>query len=218
MEKNDVTQAPNALASLPSSETEAILDDLDAVIGQFRALSDIELTDRERRRLQNSGIRRYGLIDKGSDLAAINPTYFPHGFSATGLKDTMRDIEFFRNLLQKIQDFNRLVSNSLFQYSDDAYRMVLVFYNYVRELARTGDTTAISIYNMLLPFFKHPKHGGSGEPTEPEVERDVRALLHGRKSGRIVIENVKPHLVGGVHKVVDEMGGGHSEGELKIKN
>ena len=40
--------------------------------------------------------------------------------------------------------------------------------------------------------------------TEPEVERDVKALLHGTKDGKIVIENEKPHLVGGKHVVVDE--------------
>ena len=39
---------------------------------------------------------------------------------------------------------------------------------------------------------------------EHKVERDMRALLHGRKDGEIVIENEKPHLVGGKHVVVDE--------------
>jgi hypothetical protein len=56
---------------------------------------------------------------------------------------------------------------------------------------------------MLQPFFKRPRRPGE-EPTEPEVERDVRALLHGKKDGKVVIENETPHVVGGKHVVVDE--------------
>jgi len=32
----------------------------------------------------------------------------------------------------------------------------------------------------------------------------VRALLHGRKDGKVLIENEHPHMEGGKHVVVDE--------------
>jgi hypothetical protein len=45
-------------------------------------------------------------------------------------------------------------------------------------------------------------HSGS-EPTEKQIERDVRGLLHGTKEGKIVIENENPSKSGGVRRVVD---------------
>ena len=32
----------------------------------------------------------------------------------------------------------------------------------------------------------------------------MNALLHGKKDGKIVIENIKPKISGGKHKVIDE--------------
>jgi hypothetical protein len=61
----------------------------------------------------------------------------------------------------------------------------------------------MELFHALQPFFKRPKRA-SAEPTEKELERDLHALIHGKKDGKIVIENVKPKLTGGKHKVVDE--------------
>jgi hypothetical protein len=43
------------------------------------------------------------------------------------------------------------------------------------------------------------------EPTEKELERDVHALLHGKKDGKIVVENISPKTTAGVRKVVDDV-------------
>jgi hypothetical protein len=61
----------------------------------------------------------------------------------------------------------------------------------------------MEVFRMLQPFFKKTRRT-SGEPTEKEIERDLHALIHGKKDGKIVVENVKPKLTGGTHKVVDE--------------
>lgn len=188
----------------PPTTAEKIMDDMDDLIISFREESEISLTDVERRRLMNSGIRRYGFIDKTSDVASAYPQFSPMNFSSTNLKNLMRDIEFFRNLLARIREFERLVSNALFTTSDDAFRMSLIFYNYVRYLARTGEPGAIAVFNMLQPFFSRPRRGSS-EPTDMEVERDVKALLHGKKDGKIVIENEIPQTKRGKHLVVDEV-------------
>ena len=151
----------------------------------------------------SSGIKRYGFIDKVSDLAEINPKYSPLHFSSAKMKGKLRDIEFCRSLLAKINMIERLVSNNLFLYSDEVYRMSLSFYNYIRQLARTGDSGAIAIVDMLEPFFRRTRRA-SEEPTEREVKRDVRALLHGTKDGEVIIRNERPHMTGGKHMVVDE--------------
>ena len=157
----------------------------------------------DRRRKLGSGIRRYGFIDKTSDLALANPQFAPAFFNAGDLKDIVRDIEMSRNLLNLLQQFARLVNDSLLLFSDEAFSMALLYYNSVKELARRNVPGAEAVFRALEPFFRRPRRPGE-EPTEPEVERDIRALLHGKKDGKIVVENEKPHLVGGKHVVVDE--------------
>jgi hypothetical protein len=46
-------------------------------------------------------------------------------------------------------------------------------------------------------------HSGA-EPSDKQVERDVRALLKGKKEGRVVIENENPERTKGRRKVIDE--------------
>jgi len=41
-------------------------------------------------------------------------------------------------------------------------------------------------------------------PTKKKIKRDVDALLHGRKDGKVVIKNVRPKTSGGTHEVIDE--------------
>ena len=81
--------------------------------------------------------------------------------------------------------------------------MALGYYNIVREASRRRQSGTEAVFNVLRPFFAHSRRT-EGEPTVHEVERDVWVLLHGKKDGEVVIKNERPHLVGGVHEVVDE--------------
>jgi len=202
-EQPEEVLTPSHNLFFPPTTATKILKDMDDLILSFREESEISLTDTERRRLMNSGIRRYGFIDKVSDIAHSSSQYSPMNFNAVDLKNLLRDVEFFRNLLARIRELERLVTNALFTTSDDAFRMSLIFYNYVRYLARTGEPGAVAIFNMLQPFFNRPRRSSS-ELTEPEIERDVKALLHGKKDGKVVIENKTPHAKGGKHVVFDD--------------
>jgi len=42
------------------------------------------------------------------------------------------------------------------------------------------------------------------------VERDLKALLHGKKDGEIIIRNERPHLVGGKHEIIDDVHSGRT--------
>jgi hypothetical protein len=73
----------------------------------------------------------------------------------------------------------------------------------VRETAKHRVDPAETLYNDLYTFFKRGARMGE-EPTARKTITDTKALLHGKKDGKIVIENVKPHLTGGKHKIIDE--------------
>jgi hypothetical protein len=84
------------------------------------------------------------------------------------------------------------------------YTDALEYYSQVQDAARRRVDSAESIYNELHGFFRSHGNRHRDEPTEAEVERDVKALLKGKKDGKVVVENIKPKMTGGKHKVIDE--------------
>jgi len=187
---------------LPPDAMEDIRDDITRSMNDFRKLSENNMNALQRRRKIGAGIRNYGFIEKVADLAAANPQ-FAQFFSPNDLRTCIYNIDMCREMVLILQAFARLVSNSMLVYSNEAYGMSLIFYNMVKEMSRRGNPKAMEIFRALQPFFKRPKRS-SAEPTEKELERDLHALIHSRKDGKIVIENITPKMTGGVHKVVDE--------------
>jgi len=195
---------------LTVANLEQLFEDVNSMLEDLRVDMQTEaLTHAERKRLLGSGIRRYGFIDKVSDIASANPEFAPVFFDEEQLKDTLRKIELLRNISAAFQQLQRMTDDVLLQVSDSAFQMALAYYNTVREAARRRQPGAQAIFNILRPFFNRPRRPGD-EPTEQEVERDVKALLHGKKDGEIVIKNERPHLTGGKHEVIDEVHSGRT--------
>jgi len=155
-----------------------------------------------RRRLQGAGVRRYGLIDKTLDYAEKNIHYVPVTFDLVALKEAKRKIEELRDLQVVNEQIGRLIADGLLVYGNEAWNQTLLFYTSVREQARRNVFGAKELYDQLSPLFR--KHSRKGEPTDMEVERDLKALLHNRKDGEIIVKNEIPHLEGGKHVVIDE--------------
>jgi len=181
-----------------------LLDDLENLFDTMNIdMLTTALTTAQRRRLQGSGVRRYGFIDKTSDVSEEFPQFAPPYFNTNTLKIKLREIEIVRNLLTMLQAMSRIGSDVLLLLSDEAFQMALAYYNSVGEAARRRQPSAEAVFKVLQLYFRR-RSSQTEEPTEPEVERDLRALLHGRKEGKIVIENERPHMTGGKRVVVDE--------------
>jgi hypothetical protein len=97
--------------------------------------------------------------------------------------------------------------------ADADYTNNLEFYKAVQEAANRRVDGAETVYMDLKPRFKHKKHKRDA-PTLKELERDAKAFIHGAKDGKFVVENVKPRLAGGKHKVSDET----FEGKIRYKD
>jgi len=180
-----------------------IKEALQGLLDQVENAMDFNLSSVERLRKRGSGIKRYGFIDKTSDIAIDNTQFAPRMFDADELKNIVRKIEELRNVLLDANQFARAINDLLLIAGDEAYKLALLYYGSLREQARRGVQGAQQTFRILQPFFRTGRRPGE-EPTEHEVERDLKALLHGKKDGKIVIENERPHLVGGKHVVVDE--------------
>jgi hypothetical protein len=202
--ENAAPDAGHEKLTISNEAMEDINEDLQSTLEKYLIIApDFALSEAERRRLQGSGIRRYGFIDTVSDLVLSNPEYSPQFLNETTLKNLLRNIEELRDASAKIQQIARTNSDLLLKISDEAYLFSLMYYNTVRDAAKKRIPGAEAIYRLLQPFFKRSRRPGE-EPAEPEVERDVHALMHGAKDGKIVIENESPHMTGGKHVVLDE--------------
>ncbi|GHT33380.1 hypothetical protein FACS189434_07340 [Bacteroidia bacterium] len=128
---------------------------------------------------------------------------------------TIDDYQRKRALYDRLIAFARIVEDSMMASGDEACHDALMYYNNVREVARQRVPGAEAVYKQLSPYFKKSKRKGENEePTQAEVERDVRALLHGTKDGKVIIENETPTALAGKHKVIDEIHAGHAEAKL----
>jgi hypothetical protein len=197
-------------ALLPPSELTDILGELDALRDRFIEISpNTALSDKDRQRLLGSGVRRYGFIDKVSDIASENGAFIPPYLDLTELKKLIRQIEDLRNISALLQQMLRINTDNLLLTGDEAYRLALMYYNSVKDAYKRRVPGAEALFKILELYFKRSRNA-SEEPTEPELERDVKALLHGKKEGRIVIENERPAAQGGKHFVSDDVHSGHA--------
>ena len=194
--------------------TDSIADDLQTWLNTLQAgfqnvaalvpqLETTELDTTERRRLLGSGVRRYGFIDKVSDTAEIFPQFWPaFGTSREELKTMLREIEVLRNLLVWFRFASRVVQDLLLIEGNEAFRAAGAYYTTAREGARRKNPEAAQVYDMLKLFWHRPRRS-SDEPTIPELERDVRALLRGTKDGQVTVRNESDSVVKGEKVIID---------------
>ena len=191
--------------NIPKQELEDIIEEFQTIFENMSAFApEFALSDSDRQKLLGSGVRRYGFIDKVSDIAGINPEFVPSFMDVDELKKLLRDIENLRNISVILRQLSRLNRDLFLMISDDAFRIALMYYGAVRDAARRRIPGAQAVFETLQLFFRRTRRI-TDEPTEMQLEHDIHALMHGKKDGKIVIENERPHSVGGKHLVVDEI-------------
>jgi hypothetical protein len=174
-----------------------IKSDLEEYAAHLRSL--------DRKRLNGVGMKKQGFIKRAYELAFENQEFLPHYLT---VKKFDGDFKYFTNLKIMCTLANQiyeLLWNITIQAADIAYTDALEFYASVREASKRRVDAAESLYKELEIFFKHKKTSIEDEaPTEKKLMQDAKAIARGKKDGKIVIENIKPKLTGGAHKVIDE--------------
>ena len=195
---------PEEIDAFDDDEMRVIMTGINAASVKFSELSDNMLRPRERRRLIGMGIRNYGFTQKVRELIVTNPR-FVQMFNGSSLINCITNIDYCRNLIVDLDGFERRVRDSMLTYSDEAFSMALMFYHTVQEMARRGDGDARIILQMLQPFFKprNRRNSKTAEPTEKQIERDVRALLRGEKDGEIIVKGKAKRTEAAEHSVMD---------------
>ena len=183
------------------------LDELQIMFENFAEivpqLGNTVLPPADRRRLLGSGVRRYGFIEKTADVAEEYPQFWPSFVTDTGkLKELVNEIEAFRNLLVWFRYASRVVQDLLLLAGDDAFRLAGSYYATTRDGARRNVPEAGQVFQLLRLFWNRRRRT-TEEPTEQELEREFNARMHGRKDGKIVIENESDSVVQGEKTIMD---------------
>ena len=121
-------------------------------------LANTCLTSGERKRLNGSGVRRYGFIEKVSDVAEKYPQFWPASIDAdetlNGLRERVREIDVLRNLLSWQQFLTRVIGDLSLIAGDDAFRTANMYYASVRAAAQSNLPEADQVVQLLNLFWK----------------------------------------------------------------
>ena len=182
------------------TELQTLFENFSALVPQLET-TVLDTTDR--RRLLGSGVRRYGFIEKVAEVSGEFPQFWP-AFADEGetLRERVREIDVLRNLLVWFRFASRLVGDLLLVAGDDAFRMANTYYATARDGARRRVPEAQQVFQLLQLFWKRRRRS-TEEPTIPEVERDLRALLRGTKDGEIIVRNESDRVVKGEKVIID---------------
>jgi hypothetical protein len=190
------------------------IDQINLVLNELKNLLDDfsqHLRALDRRRLNGVGIHKLGFVERAYELALENAEFLPHYLTIERFGTDIQYFVDFRSLTDLTSQIREKLWNITIQSADIAYTDALEFYASVREAAKRRVDAAETIHAGLSVFFKSHGRRSGEEPTEKELERDIKALLHSKRDGKIVIENIKPKLTGGTHKVLDEKFSGNEQ-------
>jgi len=195
-----------------NANVQALIQEVDALMQRFIDTEGLGggLTSTDRRRLVGVGVRNNGFIDKAFDIARDNPQFMPAHFDVEALNQNMTDLENLRQLMWVLQQFLQVVNNAFMVHADSCYRDALRIYSSLQEQARNRVDGAQPLFNALRTFFSKTRRQPADEPTEMELERDIKRLIHGKEDGEIIIKNESPHVTGGLHEVIDRVHKGRS--------
>jgi len=168
-------------------------------------LGTTDLTAADRRRLNGSGVRRYGFIEKTADVARDFPQIWPGLVEDAGkLNALVGEIEVLRNLLIWFRYLSRIVQDLLLIAGDDAFRLAGAYYMAARDGARRKNPEAVQVFDMLRLFWRR-RRNTSNEPTEQEAKRDFHALQRGTKVGSLCLANESDKITKGKKTIIDNV-------------
>jgi len=168
------------------------------------------LTGTERRRLFGVRSRMLGFITQAYSIEVNNTKFATPNFSPTDMADRIRLMELARQLTMLLEQYHRVADDVLLLLCDDNYRDALAIYRNLQAQSRRGVKGAEELYLQLRQFFTLHRRGrnaanGNGEPTDKEILRDAKRLLHGQADGAVMIANASPRTTAGVREVIDDV-------------
>jgi hypothetical protein len=197
----------NVYSSKQSITPEIELEIIELISGAKELFTDFGATflPVNRQRLIGARIKNYGFLRTAFQIAAQHPDFVPHYLNVDNFRIAIDNFEAKRNIVQTLEVFLQQAKDGMLASGNASFRNALELYSYIKEAARRGVPGAEALNDELSVYFNRGGSYKKEQPTAKQVERDARALLHGKKDGEIVIKNKRPHLSGGKQEVIDAM-------------
>ena len=163
------------------------------------------------------GERKLGFTEKTIEISLSHPHLVPPHIAQRPLEDMMTRFYHTLDALHNAQNLLDLINRLRMAQVDELYQTALTIYRNLNTLTRDRVPGAEVLFRDLATFFERRNHHILGdEPTEKQLLKDAKAVLHGKKDGKIVIEHEKPHAEGGFHKVEDDIYKSSEKTKIKI--
>jgi len=157
----------------------------------------------DRKRLNKIGVKREGFAQRAFRLAMDNPEFLPNYLTRVRYIDDYDHYVLMQTAVDEDKQVSELLRNLNTENEDVFYTDGLDYYAAVKEAAKRRVDASEALYEDLSPFFKHKKAPNAPE-TKKQQLRDIKGYVKGTKEGIAVVENIKPVMQSGVHKVIDE--------------
>jgi hypothetical protein len=202
-------------AAISPETTQAIIDLIEEAITLFEDYGN-QFRPIERMRKNGLGLRNFGFTEHAYANARRNPQFVPSYLDMDVFNQAMADFVSKRDIMGWVRQLNTLVRDGMRVPADAAYGYALEYYGALREAVRRGVVGAEAEFAELSPFFKRTKNSNK-PPTEAQLEKDLHALLHGKKDGKIIVENETPKTQKSKRIVIDETQSQAPKGEFEEK-
>lgn len=203
---------------LPWDMREKLVEKMDELANLLNEARDLITTHTGRRNVAvGKGFRNYGFMMASNQSMNNFPELAPNFVSIDDFNDVIEDYLFARDVAERLLTISNDARDIMNIFGNLGFDFALAYYSNVRSIAnRTGDKTAVSVFQILQRFFSRKRTPQNGEePTEKQLERDFHALMHGHRDGKIVIENQSPTLSARRHEVLDDTHSPHTHSGLK---
>ena len=199
-------KASNYDRAVISDETDAMIMTLLTEAREIYAEFGTTLSPEERARKIGARVKNIGYIETCYLIAQNNPQFLPSQLPLVTFTSIVEDFRHKRAIDMLNKQFGQETSDGLLESSNTAYHAAGYFYQSLKTAAMQKIPGAEAAWLLLSGYFKKNKHATpSSEPNIKQTERDVHALLHGTKDGKIIIENESPKIVGGKRKIIDNI-------------
>ena len=189
---------------ISSDEKEKLMDAINEVSDMLRGIAE-QLNVLQGKNRVGKGFRNLGFVTAANNSANNNPEFLPSFMNLNVYNKVEEDFLFMRDAVERLNSISADALTSMNILGNEVYDLSLAYYASVRQFAmRTNNPQAESVFEYLRQFFRRRNMSNVEQPTEHQIERDIHALLHGKKDGEIVIKNESPHTTGGLHEVFDE--------------
>ncbi|MDR2691097.1 MAG: hypothetical protein LBB73_02180 [Dysgonamonadaceae bacterium] len=149
--------------TIPKDLIDEFLMKLDEAVKPLRPYLS-PLTPESRKTILKMGDKSLALVEKTSELAAVNPQFCPSYFNLSDLNIDLTDAVSLRVVVNRLEQITREVEDTMMIAGNEAFTQTLTFYNAVKQAARDNVPGAQALFDELKKRFAF------GRPRKGDVQ------------------------------------------------